>query len=97
MPDENITNPTSDEVTGGNNTDNATNPTDDEQEVDLSSIADMISDRDKKIDDLNKEIAKLKKANTEMLLHLNAGQHAEPDIEKTIIDFCDTRKVGRPT
>lgn len=73
-------------------------PEDNEGEnIQVEALADLISDRDKKIEELTQEVTKLKKSNTEMLLRINAGQKAETNVDETILNFCDTRRVGRPT
>lgn len=65
-----------------------------ETEIDASAFADLISEKDKRIEDLEKDIASLKKSNAEMLVRMNAATRQETkDIGEVIVDFCDTRKV----
>lgn len=60
--------------------------------IDTSAFADIISEKDKKLEELEKEMKQLKKSNAELLLKINADKKSEIPIEQTIIDFCDTRK-----
>lgn len=61
-------------------------------EVDLATLTELISDKDKELKDLRGEVDKLKKANAQMVVQLTAGRQDAEDIGKTIVDFCDTRK-----
>ena len=60
--------------------------------IDPEAFADIISEKDKKLEELEKEMKQLKKSNAELLLKISAGNKKEVPIEQTIIDFCDTRK-----
>lgn len=61
--------------------------------IDTEAFAELISDKDKRIEELEKEMKALKKSNAEMLVKITAGVSKPKDIGETIIDFCDTRKV----
>lgn len=61
-------------------------------EIDLATLTELISDKDKELKDLRGEVDKLKKANAQMVVQLTAGRQDAEDIGKTIVDFCDTRK-----
>lgn len=65
--------------------------------LDTEAFAELISDKDKRIEELEKEMKALKKSNAEMLVKMSAGANKPKDIGETIIDFCDTRKVKRST
>lgn len=60
--------------------------------IDPEAFADVISEKDKKLEELEKEMKQLKKSNAELLLKVSAGNKQTVPIEETIIDFCDTRK-----
>lgn len=60
--------------------------------IDPEAFAAIIAEKDKKLDELDKEMKQLKKSNAELLLKISAGQKTEKPIGETIIDFCDTRK-----
>lgn len=66
------------------------------QEIDVQAFADIISEKDKQLSNLQEEITKLKKSNAEMLVRINAGTREEPkDLGLTIMEFCDTRKIKK--
>lgn len=69
-----------------------TNDTDTEK-VDVQAFADIISEKDKELKELQAEISKLKKSNADLLIKVTAGDKPPVEIEETILDFCDTRKV----
>lgn len=71
--------------------------TPDSTEVDLVTLTELISDKDKELSELRGEVDKLKKANAQMVVQLTAGRQETEDIGKTIVDFCDTRKASRLT
>ena len=80
--------------TSGDNGGSDSSGSDTETKVDAEAFADLISEKDKKIESLEKDIASLKKSNAEMLVRMNAANHQESkDLGETIVDFCDTRKV----
>lgn len=71
--------------------------TPDSPEVNLVTLTELISDKDKELSELRGEVDKLKKANAQMVVQLTAGRQETEDIGKTIVDFCDTRKASRLT
>ena len=94
----NNTNTDGDTNTGTTNTDsNNTNTNGDgEQEIDPSAFADLISEKDKQIQQLQKDISELKKSNAMLTVRVNAGQKPpEFNTEKAILEFCDTRKLSK--
>lgn len=60
--------------------------------IDPEAFAAIIAEKDKKLDELDKEMKALKKSNAELLLKISAEKKSEIPLEQTIIDFCDTRK-----
>ena len=68
------------------------NMADGEGGIDPEAFAAIIADKDKKLEELDEEMKKLKKSNAELLLKISAGQKPEIPLEQRIIDFCDTRK-----
>lgn len=75
--------------------DNADNSGDngEEYQVDVQALADLISDKDKQIKELQAEMTKLKKSNADLLIKVSAGDKPPVEIEQTILDFCDIRKI----
>lgn len=49
------------------------------EQVDLAQIHDMLKEKDAKVDTLTKQVEELKKANTELLLKVNAGASKAPE------------------
>lgn len=61
--------------------------------IDASAFADIISEKDKAIQQLQKDVAELKQTNAKLLVQVSAGaSRTEFDTEKAILEFCDTRK-----
>lgn len=87
---------TSSESDGADDTDGAGESTDNSADgdrgIDTEAFAAIIAEKDKKLDELDKEMKQLKKSNAELLLKISAGQKTEKPIGETIIDFCDTRR-----
>lgn len=69
------------------------NSGDTREQIDSSAFADLIAERDKKIEELEKNITELKKSNANLLVRVNAGtvQH-EKTFEENLFDL-----VGQPT
>lgn len=61
--------------------------------IDPEAFAEIISEKDKKLTELETEVKKLKRANADMLLKISASNKPETDFGQTVIDFCDTRRV----
>ncbi len=75
-----------------NNDDVLDNPGDDdngsgtgENEVDASAFAELISEKDKKIEELELENKKLKKANAELTVKVTAGTKTEKSFEENLL------------
>ena len=61
--------------------------------IDASAFADIISEKDKAIQHLQKDVAELKQTNAKLLVQVSAGaSKTEFNTEKAILEFCDTRK-----
>lgn len=61
--------------------------------IDASAFADIISEKDKAIQQLQKDVAELKQTNAKLLVQVSAGANkTEFNTEKAILEFCDTRK-----
>ena len=69
--------------------------TEEQETPDIEALAEIISDKDKKLTELETEVKQLKKSNAELLVKISAGSKPSIDLEQTIVDFCDTRKVSR--
>lgn len=66
----------------------------DDSTIDASAFADLISEKDKEIQQLQKDVAELKQTNAKLLVRVSAGERkVEFDTEKAILEFCDTRKT----
>lgn len=65
----------------------------DESSIDAAAFADIISEKDKAIQQLQKDVAELKQTNAKLLVRVSAGEHTQEfNTEKAILEFCDTRK-----
>ena len=64
-----------------------------QEEVDTEAFAELISEKDKRIEQLENDVKMLKKSNADLTVKISANNKPEVPIEQTIIDFCDTRKV----
>ena len=55
--------------------------------VDLEALAELISDKDKQIQQLQHDMAELKKANTQLVMRVNAGTpQAKKSFEENLLD-----------
>lgn len=71
----------------------ANNSGDTGKQIDSSAFADLIAERDKKIEELEKSITELKKSNANLLVRVNAGTaQQEKSFEENLFDL-----VGQPT
>lgn len=63
--------------------------------IGASAFADIISEKDKAIQQLQKDVAELKQTNAKLLVQVSAGANrTEFNTEKAILEFCDTRKTN---
>ena len=66
----------------------------DESSIDAAAFADIISEKDKAIQQLQKDVAELKQTNAKLLVRVSAGERTQEfNTEKAILEFCDTRKL----
>lgn len=72
----------------GNGTDGSDNNQD---EIDASAFAELISEKDKKIEELEGEVRTLKKTNAELTVRISAGQKTERTFEENLLGL-----VGQP-
>ncbi len=84
--DTNVTTDTNDNSSSDNNTEV-------EQTVDTEAFAELISEKDKRIEQLEKDVKMLKKNNADLTVKISAQSKPDKTIEQVIVDFCDTRKV----
>ena len=79
------------DVLGGNDNpdNNDDNPTEDK--IDTEAFAELISVKDKKIEELEGTIKQLKKANAELTIKVSAGQKVEKTFEENLLGL-----VGQP-
>lgn len=69
--------------------------TKDSQEIDATAFAELISDKDKKIEELEKDIAELKRSNATLLVKINANASAEA-VKKTFEENLLTMVGAKP-
>lgn len=74
--DTNVSNPDGDSSDGDNTS---------SDEVDTSAFAELISEKDKKIEELELENKKLKKANAELTVKVTAGAKTEKSFEENLL------------
>ena len=60
------------------------------EQVDFSQMYDMLKERDKTIDTMKKEIADLKKTNTNLLLKVNASASSDAQLKTPYEKFIDS-------
>lgn len=72
---------------GGTTTNTETNKTDTE------AFAELISEKDKQIEQLQNDVKMLKKSNADLTVKISAQNKPDKSIGEVIVDFCDTRKV----
>lgn len=73
------------------NNDSDINTDNNEGGLDTEAFAELISEKDKKIEDLEGEIRLLKKANAELTIKVSAGQKTEKTFEENLLGL-----VGQP-
>lgn len=60
------------------------------EQIDFGQMYDMLKQRDNTIEKQNKEIAELKKSNTELLLKVNAGTSSGEALKSPVESFIDS-------
>lgn len=65
----------------------------DGSEIDASAFADLISEKDKQIAELQKDMAKLKKSNAELLVKVSAGagSNTEKTYEENLLELVGAK------
>lgn len=66
---------------------------DTEDKIDAEAFAELISEKDKRIEQLEKDVKMLKKNNADLTVKISAQNKPDKSIGEVIVDFCDTRKV----
>lgn len=69
-------------------------PSNENEQPDLASFAELISEKDKKLEEQAEEIKQLKKTTAELMLKISAGPNEQVNIDKAILDL-DTRRAVR--
>lgn len=69
-------------------------PNNENEQPDLASFAELISEKDKKLEEQAEEIKQLKKTTAELMLKISAGPSEQVNIDKAILDL-DTRRAVR--
>ena len=59
--------------------------------IDPEAFAAIIAEKDKKLDDLDKEVKQLKKSNAELLLKISAGQKTEKTFEENLLSMVGAK------
>lgn len=79
--------------TGSNTDSDNDNTSEKTTEIDASAFADLISEKDKQISDLQEEVAKLKKTSAELLVKVSAGASATPkkSFEENLLDMVGAK------
>lgn len=59
--------------------------------IDPEAFAAILAEKDKKLDDLEKEMKQLKKSNAELLLKISAGQKTEKTFEENLLSMVGAK------
>lgn len=59
--------------------------------IDPEAFAAIIAEKDKRLDDLDKEVKQLKKSNAELLLKISAGQKTEKTFEENLLSMVGAK------
>ena len=59
--------------------------------IDPEAFAAIIAEKDKRLDDLDKEVKQLKKSNAELLLKISAGQKTEKSFEENLLSMVGAK------
>lgn len=72
-----------------NNNDNDSGNNDDTlgDKIDTQAFADIISEKDKEIKELQKGLEEVKKTNAQLLLRVNAGNRTEKTFEENLLEL----------
>lgn len=74
-----------------NSTDN--NADDSNNQLDVSALADIITEKDKQIEQLQKDVTELKKSNANLLVRVNSGGNStqEKSFEENLLDMVGAK------
>lgn len=62
------------------------------QDIDYKAFADLISEKDKELEQLRTEVDKLKKSNAELIVKVNAGaKHSEKTFEDNLLGLVGAK------
>lgn len=80
-----------DNTDNDSNTDN--NADDSNNQLDVSALADIISEKDKQIEQLQKDVTELKKSNANLLVRVNSGGNStqEKPFEENLLDMVGAK------
>lgn len=76
-----------------NNDSGSTNTNTEANQTDSEAFAELISEKDKQIEQLQNDVKMLKKSNADLTVKISAQNKPDKSIGEVIVDFCDTRKV----
>ena len=73
--------------------DGSNNTGDTSQQLDMQAFADIISDKDKEIEELRKDIAELKKSNANLIVRVNSGGNTtqEKSFEENLLEMVGAK------
>lgn len=78
-----------------NNSDDSSNAGNaDNPEIDASAFADLISEKDKEIQQLQQDVTELKKSNAQLLLRISANNKTDKTFDDNLLELtgCKPRK-----
>lgn len=62
------------------------------EDVDLSAFADLLSEKDKELEQLRTEVEKLKKSNAELIVKVSAGtKHSEKTFDENLLSLVGAK------
>ena len=76
-----------------NNDNGGTTTNTENNQTDTEAFAELISEKDKQIEQLQNDVKMLKKSNADLTVKISAQNKTDKSIGEVIVDFCDTRKV----
>lgn len=81
-----------DENADTNNNPASTDSNDDSGEVDVKALADLLSDKDKELKELTKQVEELKKANAKMIVQMSTGsQGTVKTFEENLLELVGAK------
>ncbi len=77
---------------GGGDDNNSGSDGDENEGIDYKAFADLISEKDKELEQLRTEVDKLKKSNAELIVKVNAGaKHSEKTFEDNLLGLVGAK------